>query len=61
MAGIWIAGDVLIHPANTAIGSPPPDFPARPVAFKSSSGALIQGWFAPGHGHGAVLLLHGVR
>lgn len=61
LAGIWIAGDVLIHPAAAKIGTPPPDFPARPVAFKSSSGALIQGWFAPGQGSGAVLLLHGVR
>jgi fermentation-respiration switch protein FrsA (DUF1100 family) len=61
MAGIWVAGDVLIHPANTAIGPPPSDFPAQSVAFKSSSGALIQGWFASGQGRGAVLLLHGVR
>jgi fermentation-respiration switch protein FrsA (DUF1100 family) len=60
-AGTWIAGDVLIHPASTAIGPPPDDLPINSVAFQSASGSLIHGWFIRGRGMGAVLLLHGVR
>lgn len=61
LAGAWIVGGVLTHPARAVIGVPPADFPARDVSIKSSSGALVHGWFAPGPGRGAVLLLHGVR
>jgi len=60
-AGLWIAGSVLIHPAREIVGAPPSDFPASTVIFKSSSGALIHGWFLRGNGRGAILLLHGVR
>ncbi|MBD8880608.1 alpha/beta fold hydrolase [Rhodanobacter sp. 7MK24] len=60
-AAIWIAGVVLTHPARAIIGAPPADFPARDVSIESASGALLHGWFAPGSGKGAVLLLHGVR
>lgn len=59
--GAWVAGVVLTHPARAAIGAPPADFPAHDVLVKSASGALLHGWFAPGPGKGAVLLLHGVR
>lgn len=61
MATVWIVGDALIHPARAVIGAPPKDFPARDVVFESASGSHIHGWFAAGTGHGAVLLLHGVR
>ena len=60
-AGIWALGDVLIHPSPAAIGSPPADLPVHPITFRSTSGADIHGWFVPGDGAGAVLLLHGVR
>lgn len=61
LAGVWIVGAALTHPARAVIGAPPADFPARDVLIKSSSGALVHGWFAQGSGRGAVLLLHGVR
>ena len=61
LAGVWLVGNVLIHPAPADIGSPPPDFPARAEIFNSASGSFIHGWFAAGEGHEAVLLLHGVR
>lgn len=60
-AAIWFAGDLLIHPVPANVGPPPADLPARPVIFGSGSGSMIHGWFVPGHGVGAVLLLHGVR
>jgi fermentation-respiration switch protein FrsA (DUF1100 family) len=61
LGSVWLAGDMLIRPAPAVIGPPPRDFPARPVSFPSSSGSLVHGWFAPGQGSGAILLLHGVR
>ncbi|WP_266158058.1 alpha/beta hydrolase [Dyella silvatica] len=62
IAGAWSAGLLLIHPAQRAIGAPPDDLPIQPVIFASNSGSLIHGWFMAGTaGHGAVLLLHGVR
>ncbi|MEP6897309.1 MAG: alpha/beta fold hydrolase [Rhodanobacter sp.] len=61
LAGVWLVGDALIHPARVEIGPPPLDFQARSVRFDSSSGSRIHGWFASGQGRGAVLLLHGVR
>jgi pimeloyl-ACP methyl ester carboxylesterase len=60
-AGLWVAGSVLIHPAREIVGAPPSEFPASTVVFKSSSDALIHGWFLRGNGRGAILLLHGVR
>lgn len=60
-AAIWFAGDLLIHPVPANVGPPPTDLPARPVTFDSGSGSKIHGWFVPGQGIGAVLLLHGVR
>lgn len=59
--GLWIVGDLLVHPAQTSVGAPPSDFPARMVTFQSASGTLIHGWFARGQGRGGILLLHGVR
>lgn len=60
-AAIWFAGDLLIHPMPANVGPPPTDLPAHPVMFGSDSGSTIHGWFVPGQGTGAVLLLHGVR
>ncbi|WP_157798557.1 alpha/beta hydrolase [Dyella ginsengisoli] len=60
-AAIWFAGDLLIHPVPANVGPPPIDLPARAVVFGSNSGSMIHGWFVPGRGIGAVLLLHGVR
>lgn len=62
IACAWEAGTLLIHPAQHAIGEPPDDLPIKPVIFASDSGSFIHGWFIAGTpGHGAVLLLHGVR
>lgn len=61
-SAVWIAGDRLSAPAFRAVGDPPPDLGARAVQFHSTSGAVVRGWLAPGiAGHGAILLLHGVR
>jgi fermentation-respiration switch protein FrsA (DUF1100 family) len=35
--------------------------PVEAVAIPSSSGARLAGWYLPGAGRGAVLLLHGVK
>ncbi|HZP88487.1 MAG TPA: prolyl oligopeptidase family serine peptidase [Burkholderiales bacterium] len=57
-----VAGDLLTQPAPEHLGAPPRDLNARVVAFASTSGATLKGWFAPGAtGQGAVLLLHSVR
>jgi len=56
-AGLWLSA-----PAQTAIGAPPPDLNVEVVEFPSASGATIRGWFIAGQpGHGAVVLMHGVR
>jgi fermentation-respiration switch protein FrsA (DUF1100 family) len=52
----------LSAPAQTAIGAPPADLDVEVVEFPSASGATIRGWFIAGQpGHGAVVLMHGVR
>jgi hypothetical protein len=52
----------LSAPAHTAIGAPPADLNVEVVEFPSASGATIRGWFIAGQpGHGAVVLMHGVR
>ena len=43
-----------LDPATTGL-------PVESVAIPSSSGARLAGWFLPGAGHGAVLLLHGAK
>jgi dipeptidyl aminopeptidase/acylaminoacyl peptidase len=60
--GVWIAGGVLVAPANHTIGSAPADLPVENVEFPSASGSHIHGWFVPGApGRGAVILMHGVH
>jgi uncharacterized protein len=43
-----------LDPATTGL-------PVESVVIPSSSGARLAGWFLPGAGRGAVLLLHGVK
>jgi len=58
----WVAFGTLAAPVQRAIGPAPAELQARAVSFPSASGAEIHGWLCPGAGgHGAVLLLHGVR
>jgi fermentation-respiration switch protein FrsA (DUF1100 family) len=58
---VLIAGEVLSRPATRAIGEAPSDFRATSVRLSISSTGSVAGWFAPGTGQGAVLLLHGMR
>lgn len=58
----WRAGSALIAPASAAIGDHQLTLPHEAVVFASPSGSDLHGWFVPGAaGHGAVLLMHGVR
>lgn len=62
LGAAWIVEESLIHPHRVVIGPAPADLPLEDVAFLSASGATLHGWYAAGcPGHGAVLLLHGVR
>jgi pimeloyl-ACP methyl ester carboxylesterase len=64
LALTWVAGDDLTEPTNRdiTIGRPPLDLEASNITFASGSGSLIHGWLSPGKpGHGAVILLHGLR
>lgn len=62
LAGVWVAGSLLIAPTQTSIGQPPADLAAQAVSFPDPEGQPIHGWFVDGiKGHGAILLLHGVR
>jgi uncharacterized protein len=62
LGGTWIAGSILIAPANEAVGSLPADVLGGPVQFPSESGVVIHGWFLAGRkGAGGVVLMHGVR
>jgi uncharacterized protein len=48
--------------APSAIGPPPAGLGAVDIAFASSSGSQLRGWFVPGRrGAGAILLLHGMH
>ncbi|MGA3024199.1 MAG: alpha/beta hydrolase [Bryobacteraceae bacterium] len=58
----WIAGTILVAPWHEAIGSMPADLPGSDVKLASGSGETLRGWFVPASaGHGAVVLMHGVR
>ena len=62
VAATWIAGSILTAAAPQTVGQIPSDLKGTNVEFRSSSGALIHGWFIPGEpGKGAVILMHGVR
>lgn len=56
------AGETLSRPVPSVIGEAPGDLLASSVRLSISSSQFVAGWFARGApGHGAVLLLHGVR
>lgn len=62
IGGVWLAGTLLVAPANCPVGAPPPELHAENVQFSSASGSTIHGWFVPGKsGEGAVVLMHGVH
>jgi len=62
LAGLIFVGWTLVHPVQTRIGNPPSDLNARPVSFKSDSGANVAAWWCPAaNSHGTVLLLPGIR
>jgi fermentation-respiration switch protein FrsA (DUF1100 family) len=62
LTGVWLAGSMLIAPAQHSVGTPPADLPAQAMVFPDASGQPVHGWFIDGiEGQGAVLLLHGVR
>lgn len=52
----------MTAPARAVVGAPPARVGAVAVSVPSGTGQPLAGWFAPGRpGHGAVLLLHGIR
>lgn len=58
----WIVGSILMAPCHQAIGSLPVGLPGTDVKLSSESGETLRGWFVPGDaGHGAVVLMHGLR
>src|SRR2546430_2957835 len=62
VAGVFAIGWPLATPVQTHVGKPPEDLGARPVEFKSDSGATVHGWWCPTTtSRGAVLLLPGIR
>ena len=58
----FVIGWALAVPVQTDVGKPPEDLGARPVEFKSNSGAMVHGWWCPTTtSRGAVVLLPGIR
>ncbi|WP_426208058.1 alpha/beta hydrolase [Massilia sp. TWP1-3-3] len=57
---VFGAGEYLSAAARHPVGAPPATLFATPVVIPSAQGD-VAGWVARGAGHGAVLLLHGVR
>ena len=47
VAGVFAIGWALAAPVQTHVGKPPEDLRARPVEFKSDSGATVHGWWCP--------------
>jgi uncharacterized protein len=59
---ITTAGEILSRPAPSVIGQPPAELHASSIRLTVSHSQFVAGWFVRGKpGHGAVLLLHGVR
>ena len=59
---MFAIGWALAAPVQRHVGKPPEDLGARPVEFKSDSGAMVHGWWCPtATSHGTVLLLPGIR
>lgn len=59
---LLIVGSILSAPVNQVIGNLPPDLNGQSVQFASASGATLHGWLIRGEkGHGALILMHGVR
>ncbi len=63
LAGLSLAtGEWLTRPVRATVGAPPPGVDAEAVTLPYGDGQHLAGWLLPGRtGHGAVLLLHGVR
>jgi len=62
VTGVFAIGWALAAPVQTHVGKPPEDLGARPVEFKSNSGAMVHGWWCPTTtSRGAVVLLPGIR
>lgn len=59
---LLMVGDKSSQPALRPIGPPPADLHATSVVIPTAGHESVSGWFVRGQpGHGAVLLLHGVR
>src|SRR5204863_9994182 len=59
---VFSIGWALAAPVQRHVGKPPEDLGARPVEFKSDSGAMVHGWWCPTvNSRGVVLLLPGIR
>lgn len=56
----WVAGTRLVSSTPHAVALPA-DFQARAVSLPLSGHRSVEGWFVPGAGKGAILLLHGIR
>ena len=62
VAFILFVGFRLTAPVQVPIGDPPAALEAHEVAFDSTSGAVVRGWFAEAQApKGVVVLLPGVR
>ena len=62
LVSVLAVGEVLTRAAHRPVGEPPPDLHASAVTIPIGGGDTLSAWFARGaSGHGAVLLLHGVR
>lgn len=59
-AATWLAGSSLIAVRRQNVGAAP--WPqAQAVSLAAGPGMRVEGWYLAGAGHGAVLLLHGIR
>ena len=56
----WLAGSQLVAPTQHTVALPG-GLEARSVLLEREHGAPVAGWFMPGRGKGAILLLHGIR
>jgi uncharacterized protein len=50
-----------LRPRRARLDPAATGFPVEPVMIASTSGAKLAGWYLPGAGRGAVLLLHGAK
>lgn len=60
-AASWLAGQIVLSPAPTDVGLPPPELQVEDLAFPTATRGTVRGWWSDaGPESPSLLLLHGI-